>query len=209
MYKTIIALATSVLLSCSTNGNNNADTFLDSGTNDTDTISIDSDTLFDSGVDDTDTSTDTDTIDTDSQTEQNLLQIIELPNTYLVSEALEVCNTYEDTYNDWRLPTIDEQRKIINGCDSTTYGGLCDVLEGSDITDYSSNCAGCDSFDGCYLEQDLDCGDSFNDKSYISASSFTDEFSNAFNWGVGFVYGDVLSIADDDITQAYVLCIRE
>lgn len=66
-------------------------------------------------------------------------------------EATEYCpkNTDGD-YTDWRLPTIDELRTLIQNCPATETGGECEIIK--DDCQYTSclseACAGCSSESG-------------------------------------------------------------
>ena len=74
-------------------------------------------------------------------------------------------------YEDWRLPTIDEQRALIRGCPATEPSGSCNISEGG-CTAWSCHSAGCDDgcpafggpANGCYLPDGLkgSCGMSWS-----------------------------------------------
>ena len=75
------------------------------------------------------------------------------------AEALIHClNLDEDGHDDWRLPTIDELRTIIQNCPNTENEGVCSLT--NNCSDYSEcrndECGGCADDPGKYLKIDID-----------------------------------------------------
>lgn len=65
-----------------------------------------------------------------------------------LNDAESYCSELkEDGFYDWRLPTIDELRTLIQNCPATETGGKCKVSEKNDCLDYSS----------CYSPADCTC----------------------------------------------------
>ena len=75
-----------------------------------------------------------------------------------LASAAKYCQEETLAGGGWRLPTIDELRSLIIGCDATDKGGPCTVVNGC-ITDACANaaCQGCGmnqgpGKDGCYMD---------------------------------------------------------
>ncbi len=123
-------------------------------------------------------------------------------------DAIEYClNLSCGDYDDWRLPTIDELRSLIRGCEGTELGGSCGVSDpGCTYYDCrNSDCGGCEEYegpalDGYYLPDDLN-GDYYV---YWSATEIIDE--DEFAWIVNYKYAGVTS---GYFTSEYsVRCVR-
>jgi hypothetical protein len=112
-----------------------------------------------------------------------------IEGTWNWQEAKDYCDSLEHgDQADWRLPTIDELRDMIDGCPETDTGGEC-RLTGECLDDFDCNvfCEGCDERrgpgdDGCYwnlVDASSDaCG------AYWSASPLPDSESHA--WAIDF-----------------------
>lgn len=115
------------------------------------------------------------------------------------------CQTLSDEeQKEWRLPTINELRSLIDGCAATELAGECgatDLCQQEGCADPS--CAGCDSLrgpgpNGVYWPNGLtgEIG------SYWSSS----QLENAgMVWSVNFAGGSV--IANDVDSSLYVRCV--
>ena len=115
--------------------------------------------------------------------------------------AAEYCENSTEGGLSWKLPTIDELRTLIKGCDNTKTGGDCAISEkdGKLSQDFWSSKCYCsdDSFDeGIYSI----FGDTEN---WFWSSSFRTEDSSM--WGVDFHQARVT--AEDPATKAYVRCV--
>ncbi len=66
-------------------------------------------------------------------------------NAYCAS--LSVCG-----YTDWRMPTLDELRMLIDGCANTEFGGTCTAHLGDDFWLPGSPCQGCPQWNGPGVE---------------------------------------------------------
>ncbi len=63
-------------------------------------------------------------------------------------------------FTDWRLPTIDELRSLVRGCEATDVEGECGIHDDCDLTTcWTDECVGCEAGDGpnagCYGEPNL------------------------------------------------------
>jgi hypothetical protein len=132
------------------------------------------------------------------------------PSTDLLNwaEAASYCAS-EATggYQDWYLPTVDELRTLIDGCDKTETGGACGVtnecLESSTDDCLNDACRGCGLVvDDCYWDGDLtgDCNTYF----YWSASESSDQSSLA--WHVKFNFARIQ--AEDKDLYGLARCMR-
>ena len=91
--------------------------------------------------------------------------------------AAKACkNLREDGFSDWRLPTIDELRTLVQNCPATESGGECGL---------SVKCSGKGCFDGKCI---FGCKDSaphsrLSDRGYLWSST---AFDKEFTWGIDF-----------------------
>jgi len=148
----------------------------------------DNDTISD---DDNDTTSNNDEIFEDTKT--NYAWQIEPSESSLDwSNALSYCiNLTLGNHYDWRMPSIDELRSLIRGCDTTESAGSCRVsggcLSSTDCQD--SSCDGCSGnagpANGCYWPDKLkgNCG------WYWSSSTCSNHTDWA--WGIDFPWAYV------------------
>ena len=125
-------------------------------------------------------------------------------------EAIDYCeNLTLDGHDDWRLPTIDELRSLVRGCQQTEPGGGCEVTEScllfSCWDDNPDPCYGCPSGEGpdngCYWPAGMDGPCDY----YWSSSPVTDD--NTLAWNLDFYSGEVE--ADGRTYDAFhVRCVR-
>jgi len=100
-------------------------------------------------------------------------------------DATTYCeNLSFDGHDDWRLPTIDELRSLIRGCDATVTGGACNATDDClDLACRNDPCGGCDKLAG-----------PASDGAY-----WPDGMSGAIDW-----YWSSSPVADDDYNAWYV-----
>jgi hypothetical protein len=135
----LVVLAAALVVCCADEGRD-----FDAGAD------ADADTDTDDGGADTDADTDTDSdSDTDSDPDYDTdpitgcadawfdpehgrsWQVAQSVETMPWSEAGTACDDLVlCEHDDWRLPSIDELRSLIRGCDATMSGGTCGVTEG-------------------------------------------------------------------------------
>ncbi len=134
-------------------------------------------------------------------------------------EAIQYCQDLQlGGYDDWRLPTIDELRTILDGCPTTETGGSCGVVSGSSKLDgYDLNCIGGDMFggpgaNGCYFKQPLtgtcDKIDLFSEDHHLETWA-VDEAADDERWigsvlfeNGGLAFNHICSLGD-------VRCVRD
>ena len=81
--------------------------------------------------------------------EKRALQWSKNPATKIIWKEAEWYrkNIKEDGYTDWRLPTIDELRTLVENCPESATGGTCGISETNNkltINDYNKEtCRGC------------------------------------------------------------------
>lgn len=117
-------------------------------------------------------------------------------------EAFSYCNSLNaNTYEGWRLPTINELRSLIKNCPRTVTGGLCRV---------SDNCNSDSCWDGarnCFCEAKSDGYYSLlGDNEYIWSSTGVPNRPDAA-FGIGFAQG-YIGIFNASVKAAYVRCVK-
>ena len=110
---------------------------------------------------------------------------------YNWEQAKQYCETLTfEGYSDWRLPTIDELRTLLRGCNNTVMGGSCKVGNGC----YNHNncaqdvCMGCEELkgpgtNGFYQVDSLGGNGMW--------SSTTDQANQEFAWAIDFRNGHI------------------
>lgn len=121
------------------------------------------------------------------------------------SDAVNYCKKLnENSYNDWRLPNIDELRTLIKNCSKTETGGECKVSEQNGcLADKCSSPA-----TSCYCEMmDNDDGyySTLGDNGKFCSSSIPSGHSNDV-WYINFDDGKVSY--DNKILCSNVRCVR-
>ncbi|MCK9464020.1 MAG: DUF1566 domain-containing protein [Proteobacteria bacterium] len=129
-----------------------------------------------------------------------------------LSDARERCEGLDDGgETDWRLPSVDELRGLIRGCEATAPGGACGITEGSSTSELDGSCDGCGfrcgpGADGLYLDPALD------DNDYYSRTYWTTSIDASWKipvaWTVNFEYGRVSPAPVDDVWLKSVRCVR-
>jgi len=119
-------------------------------------------------------------------------------------------------HDDWRLPTIDELRTIIEGCTDTEHGGDCAVTEEHATSNNWSDACYCEDnggpgTNGFYWEPDtweytIDPSNENDANGYFWASTTVPDESNSA-WCVIFSNGNV-TYFDQDLYN-YVRCVRD
>jgi hypothetical protein len=90
----------------------------------------------------------------------------------------------EGGYSDWRLPSIDELRTLIENCRKTETGGTCRASEECrDSRCEDDYCAGCSSNSTGYYSK-------FGDSNILWSDSWPDDWTDC-NWSVNFSDGSV------------------
>jgi len=122
-----------------------------------------------------------------------------------VNDAVNYCkNLHEGSFDDWRLPNIDELRTTIKNCPQTKTGGECKVSERS----------GCLSFEKCFYPEGS-CNCEYRNNGYYSKlgddgwlwSSSVFSSSPSSRWAVYFNDGDVSNSRRS--LSGYVRCVRD
>ena len=130
-------------------------------------------------------------------------------------QARRYCSTLKlGGYMDWRLPTVDELRSLIQGCKNTESMGKCAVTEscGNYMKCWTDVCKGCKPMkgpgkNGLYLDPKLHPG-----PMYIfwsgQYSYFQGQRGRIYTgaWIVGYDYANIGDIPFDN--SASVRCVR-
>ena len=119
-------------------------------------------------------------------------------------DAVSYCNNLTECgYSDWRLPNINELRRLIKNCPGTQTGGSCAVKDPGCLSDscWSSDCV-CEyrENNGGYYSK---LGD--DDNVWLWSSSVLSD-SSGIRWYVDFDGGNVSHYAIQLVT--YVRCVR-
>lgn len=102
-------------------------------------------------------------------------------------------NLSQDGHRNWRLPTINELRSLIRGCEAVAPGGDCPVTNDctSILSCWSSSCRGCWLLDGptegCYWPSEM--GGTCNYDDYWSSQ--TDESHGNDAWYLDFTFANL------------------
>ena len=119
-------------------------------------------------------------------------------------EAVEYCdNLVSCGYDDWRLPTINELRTLIQNCPDTEPDGACEVNDPACLS-YSCRTDPCAT--GCSSSH----GSKLGDYDFLWSSSTVSDLLNAA-WSVCFSNGSVFYASKDDdgkTNYSYVRCVR-
>ena len=120
-------------------------------------------------------------------------------------EAINYCQELRLAgYDDWRLPTIDELRSLIRGCDRTGRGGDCNVTDScTSLECQNEACDGCNggNSDNCYLEPALS-------GSCDTHWSYSTDTEKNCAWYVDFDYRADLVCLDFIHSRSRVRCVR-
>ena len=111
-------------------------------------------------------------------------------------------------YSDWRLPTINELRTLIQNCPATQFPQIgeesCGITHPDHLSykdDRNSACNGC-----TYDSNNPGQYSKFGDTGWLWSSSILSDYSN-YAWGVIFDSGGVYDVYKDSDTN-YVRCVR-
>ena len=116
-------------------------------------------------------------------------------------DADSYCENFDEAgYTDWRTPTIDELRTLVQHCDNTVTNGNCVVS----APDYSTD---------TWIEENCYCEPNEDDSGYYSR--FGDDVTlwsssqpdSSAVWSINFNYADIFYMYHED-DHAYVRCVR-
>ena len=121
-------------------------------------------------------------------------------------EAVEYCeNLTELGYSDWRLPTVDELRTLIQNCNGNEAGGECSItddciLYGSGCGDNDQNCLCCETnYDGRYSK----IGETSN-----LWSSLTAKNTHPSRAWIGYLSRGCITTRETEASAAAIRCVR-
>lgn len=128
---------------------------------------------------------------------------IQDPDESAWTNAFNYCENLSDGgYDDWRLPTIDEIRTLIQNCPATEPGGACDLEK----EDHSSCYYACDidgDFQGIYSR----IGDVRTDL-FSSSEAEPDYYSTTRKfWYVDFAYASIYATLETN--EHNIRCVRK
>ena len=115
----------------------------------------------------------------------------------VVKDAVNYCkNLSEGGHKDWRLPTIDELRTLIQNCPNTETDGACNVTDSCLSQNECKNraCNGCENKNIRHSK--------LGDRGMFWSSSFRPD-NNA--WYIDFTYGSIHSRSNE---KKSVRCVR-
>jgi hypothetical protein len=135
-------------------------------------------------------------------------------NTVTWADAEAYCNGFLlGGYADWRLPTINELRSIVRGCEATELGGNCQVsIYCVAMSCANHPCFGCSAFGGpgpggCYWPAELGgsglCGEE------IWSSTKVMETPLEMRWTISYHNTNVSHQQEDRDNAVVVRCIRD
>ena len=132
-------------------------------------------------------------------------------------QAIEFCENLElEGFDDWRVPTIDELRTIIQGCSDTEPGGDCSATDdcvdvGDDVEDCMNDaCWGCSEGNGpaeygCYWSTEF-LGTCYY--SYWSSTMVDTGYIEELAYHVDFQDAGIAYTSADNDTDDFVRCVR-
>ncbi len=128
-------------------------------------------------------------------------------------DAKKYCNTLVlDGFSDWRLPTIEELRSLIRGCDQNFYpDGTCEISTTcNSYNNCKSKCGFCENFkgggeNGTYLPPEIKI---FGRYSFWSSTENSDN-GGTFAFIVNFNQGSVGIRAKYSSTSSFSRCVRD
>ncbi len=125
-----------------------------------------------------------------------------------LSDAQSYCEKLADEGGGWRLPTIDELRSLVKGCDATALAGTCkasDKCLKNSCAD--KTCKGCEakkgSAKGCYLSEDYGAS---CDAPVWSGSTVKDDKKKSV-WSLNFSDGSVFAKEPSALQKA--VCVKK
>ncbi|MBO4698714.1 DUF1566 domain-containing protein [bacterium] len=115
-------------------------------------------------------------------------------------DAVDYCeNLTEGGYTDWKLPTIDELRTLIQNCETSKTGGACPVADPGCLE------LSCWSEELCSCTNDVNYSKLADDGTFWSSSPRSDTAESA--WAVLFDNADVDTVKKTDKNS--VRCVRQ
>jgi hypothetical protein len=91
-------------------------------------------------------------------------------------------------HDDWRVPDIDELRSLVRDCPAVEAGGACQVIDGSELDEWTAECQGCHTLGGpgqggCFWDPALagECA-----RYYRSSSETQDQYDQSRCWIIWF-----------------------